>query len=48
VPYNAFLLSPIKSSPLSRDVPAEAGLLRDKAAVFGATTKENLYLAGTK
>jgi hypothetical protein len=48
VPYNEFLLSLIKSSPLSRDVPADIGLLRDKAAVFGVTTKETLYLAGMK
>jgi hypothetical protein len=42
------MLSLTKSSQLQRDVPADAGLLRDKAALFVEMTKETLYIAGVK
>jgi hypothetical protein len=38
--YGAYLLSLAWEPQVSRDVPADAGFLPDKAAVFGAAIKE--------
>jgi hypothetical protein len=38
--YTECFLYIVSVSSLSRDVPADAGLLCDKAAVFGDTVKE--------
>ena len=40
IKYSSFLISLSRASPVSRDIPAKADLLSDKAAGIGVAIKE--------